>query len=255
MIEQSNYTFGLPIAASSYAAEIDKSLHILHIGMLIIFVLWGIFFTFCLFKYRKGANPSANHAAAKGGMISFLPDFMVLAFELWLVFALGLPIWSKVKEDFPIANQSHVVEMVAEQFAWSFHYPGTDNLFGKKDIKLISSGNLIGLDDTDPLSQDDFVLTNELHVPIDKPTIIYMTSKDVIHSFFVPEFRVKQDTVPGMRIPLWFKPIKTGAFEIGCAQLCGLGHYRMKGTVIVHSPEDFEKWKMEQIQAKLASAE
>jgi cytochrome c oxidase subunit 2 len=216
--------------------------------MVVIFVLWAIFFTYCLIRFRRARNPQASHAENMGGTASFLPDIAVLAFEIWLIFVFGLPIWSQVKVDFPKPEDSNQVELVAEQFAWNFHYAGPDGIFGKTDPKQISPGNTLGLDMNDPAAQDDIVSLNELHVPIGKPTIVTMTSKDVIHSFFVPEFRVKQDVVPGMRVPLWFEPTKTGPFELVCAQLCGLGHYRMKGTVIVHTPEEFEA-TLKQIKA------
>ncbi|MCG3205105.1 MAG: Alternative cytochrome c oxidase subunit 2 [Elusimicrobia bacterium] len=251
MIDPSNYTVGLPIAASTYASKVDLSLNILQWGMVAIFVIWGIFFTYCLVRFRSRNNPSASYAAAnKGGALSFLPDVMVLGFEIWLIFFLGLPIWAEIKETFPTAMESNVVELVAEQYAWGFQYSGDDGLFAKRDPKQISSGNTIGLDANDPNGKDDYVSINELHVPLGKPTLLYMSSKDVIHSFFVPEFRVKQDVVPGMRVPLWFEPTKTGRFEIGCAQLCGLGHYRMRGEVVVHTPEEFEVWKQEKMKEK-----
>lgn len=239
-----NYTFGLPIAASTYADKLDSALNILQAGMVVIFVLWGLFFAYCLIRFRRIANPSASYSVAqKGGFSSFVPDAAVLAFEVWLIFFLGLPIWSEIKEQFPAESDSLVVEMVAEQFAWGFQYAGPDGQFAKKDPKQISGGNTIGIDYSDPASGDDIITINELHVPLGKPTLLYMTAKDVIHSFFVPEFRVKQDVVPGMKSPLWFEPTKTGRFEIGCAQLCGLGHYRMKGEVVVYTPEEFEAWQ------------
>lgn len=238
-----NYTFGLPIAASTYAARIDRSLGILHWAMITIFVLWGIFFVFCLIRFRKKHGLAADHGAAhRNVFFSYLPDAMVLGFELWLVFLFGLPIWSHVKEEFPEEGRSNVVHLTAEQFAWGFQYAGPDGAFGRKDPKQIGSGNTLGIDETDPVAADDIVSLNELHVPLGKPTILKMTSKDVIHSFFVPEFRTKQDVVPGMEQVLWFQPTRAGRYEIGCAQLCGLGHYRMRGDVIVHEPEEFQAW-------------
>ena len=249
MINPSNYRFGLPIAASTYAAKVDMGIHILHWGMIAIFVIWGIFFTYCLIRFRSSKQPVASYdAATKGGLLSFLPDMMVLGFELWLIFFIGLPVWAEIKEKMPADKDANVVQLVAEQFAWGFQYPGADGQFGARDPKQISSGNTIGLDANDPNGKDDYISLNELHVPIDKPTILYLTSKDVIHSFFVPEFRVKQDVVPGMRIPLWFQATAPGHYEIGCAQLCGLGHYRMKGEVIVDTPEEFEAWKLEKMK-------
>ncbi len=218
--------------------------------MFLMFVVWGLFFAYCLIRFRRGKNPQASRTAPLGTAASFAPDALVLAFEIFLIFFLGLPLWSHVKVDFPNEADSNVVELVGEQFAWGFQYAGPDGQMGRRDPQQISSGNTIGIDLSDPASADDIISLNELHVPLGKPTLLYMTSKDVIHSFFVPEFRVKQDIMPGMRIPLWFEPIKTGAFEIGCAQLCGLGHYRMRGEVIVHTPEEFETWKLERLKEK-----
>jgi cytochrome c oxidase subunit II len=251
-----NYTFGLPVAASTYAAEIDRSLHILHWGMYVIFGLWGIFFVYCLirFRHRKSAVPGPRGGQASP-FFSYLPDAMVLGFELWLVFLFGLPIWSHVKEEFPEEERSEVVELVAEQFAWGFQYAGPDGKFGKRDPKQITPGNTLGIDANDPAAADDVVSLNELHVPLGKPTILKMTSKDVIHSFFVPEFRTKQDVVPGMEQRLWFEPTRAGRYEIGCAQLCGLGHYRMRGDVIVHEAADYEAWLTAKQAEKAAAQE
>ena len=132
--------------------------------------------------------------------------------------------------------------MVAEQFAWNIHYPGPDGLFGGTGAEFIDSDNVLGLDPDDEDGWDDITTLNELHVPTGKPTIIHLTSKDVIHSFFVPSFRVKLDAMPGMRTKLWFEPILEGKFEIACSQLCGLGHTTMRGDVFSESPEKFEAW-------------
>ena len=254
MIDQSNYRFGLPVAASTYADKIDLSLSILQWGMVAMFVVWGIFFAYCLVRFRQSRNPVATSNPIKGGAVSFIPDVLVLGFEVWLVFFLGLPIWAHIKEEFPKANDSLVVTLVAEQYAWNFQHAGPDGMFGARDAAQISSGNTLGLDTNDANGADDTISINELHVPLGKPTILRMTSKDVIHSFFVPEFRTKQDIVPGMETLLWFEPTQTGRFEIGCAQLCGLGHYRMRGEVVVHSPADFEAWQQEQLKQKMEAS-
>lgn len=249
-----NYTFGLPIAASTYAERLDSSLGILHAGMIAIFVVWSVFFVYCLVKFRARPGRAADYHGWKSELGSWAPDAAVLSFEIWLIFLLGLPLWSHVKEDFPAAADSHVVELVAEQFAWGFHYAGPDGKFAKKDPKQVTMSNPLGLDEADPAGQDDYITYNELHVPLGKPTLLYMTSKDVIHSFFVPEFRVKQDVVPGMRSPLWFEPNRPGRFEIGCAQLCGTGHYAMRGEVIAYEPADYDAWAAGMAQAKVAAA-
>jgi cytochrome c oxidase subunit 2 len=219
--------------------------------MILIFVLWFSFFVYCLVRFRRKA---ASYQGWKHHVVSFVPDGLVLLFELWLIFVFGLPLWSQIKEDFPTESDSNVVEMTAQQFSWGFHTPGADGRFGKKDPSLVSVTNQLGLDPDDPADKDDLVHYNELHVPLGKPTILYMTAKDVIHSFFVPEFRVKQDIVPGLRTPLWFEPTRVGRYEIGCAQLCGVGHYVMRGDVVVDTPEDYEKWLASQAADKQASA-
>jgi cytochrome c oxidase subunit 2 len=142
----------------------------------------------------------------------------------------------------PKAEESNVVEIVAEQFAWNVQYAGQDGQFGRRDPKFIDSGNVLGLDPEDPAGKDDIITINEVHVPLGKPTLLYLTSKDVIHSFFVPAFRVKTDAMPGMRIPLWFEPTRAGKYEIACSQLCGIGHSKMRGDVVVDTPEEFEAW-------------
>lgn len=244
----------LPEAASTFAPKVDFALNLIHIAMFAIFFAWLLFFIIALVKFRRKNNAPADHNVHKWAITSFLPDAAILVFEIWLIFAFGLPIWSQIKEKFPSDQSSNVVDMVAEQFAWGFQYAGPDGVMGKRDPKLMNSSNNLGLDHSDPASKDDIVSLNQLYVPDNKPTIVYMTSKDVIHNFFVPEFRVKQDVVPGMRIPLWFQPTKQGTFELVCSQLCGLGHYRMKGLVTVLSAEQFDA-KLKEIKSQEETAQ
>ena len=131
---------------------------------------------------------------------------------------------------------------VAEQFGWNIQYPGPDGQFGRKSFEFIDSSNVLGLDPEDPAGKDDVVTLNQLYIPTGKPTLVYLSSKDVIHSFFIPEFRIKQDATPGMKVSMWFEPNRVGKYEIGCAQLCGIGHATMRGDVEVQTPEDFDAW-------------
>jgi cytochrome c oxidase subunit 2 len=139
------------------------------------------------------------------------------------------------------------VHVVAQQFAWNFQYPGPDGQFGRRQAALVTAENPIGLDADDPASKDDFVTINNLNVPIGKSTILKMTSTDVIHNFQVANFRNKQDVVPGLETMLWFEPTIEGKFEIGCAQLCGLGHTKMVGNVHVQSAAEFADWEKQQV--------
>jgi cytochrome c oxidase subunit 2 len=239
-----NY-LGLPVAASTHAGDIDQLISLVHWLMLVLFVGWGAFFMFVLFRFRKGAHPKADYAGAKGKISKGL-EIAVVVVEALLLVVYAIPAWATRVKAFPAENEATVVRVVAEQFAWNVHYPGPDGKFGRTDIKLISADNPLGLDRTDPNAKDDITTINQLNVPIDRPVLVHLSSKDVIHSFGLYEMRVKQDAIPGMSIPVWFIPNKAGEYEITCSQLCGLGHFRMRGFVTVQTAADFQKWTADQ---------
>ncbi|PZA07997.1 MULTISPECIES: cytochrome c oxidase subunit II [unclassified Meiothermus] len=143
--------------------------------------------------------------------------------------------------------QNHmVVEVLTQQWLWSYRYPGKDGVLGPASIKRFTPANQFGLDPQAPASQDDIpVLGGPLALPVGQPVLLRMRSNDVIHSFYVPEFRVKWDVVPGMVTEVWFTPTKTGEFQVICAELCGVGHYSMVGKVVVMEPDAFQKWLSE----------
>jgi cytochrome c oxidase subunit 2 len=126
--------------------------------------------------------------------------------------------------------------------------PGADGQFGRRDVNFVSNSNPLGIDPSDPAGKDDIVTTGELHVPVDRPVIAELSSKDVIHDYFVPDMRIAGDAIPGSLIPIWFTPVKTGSYEVVCAQLCGLGHYGMKGTLVVDTPQDYQAWLKERAE-------
>ena len=242
---------GLPVNASAHGHEIDNMIGLVHWLMLILFVIWTPFFIYVLYRFRQSKNPKANYHGAQGKLSTYQEVGVVVA-ELVLLFAFAIPAWSAFKNDFPATADASVVHVVGEQFAWNFHYPGPDGKFGARSIDRIdATDNPLGVDWSDPNSTDDITTINELHLPVDKPVIIHITSKDVIHSFGLNAMRVKQDAIPGLDIPVHFTPIKTGKYDISCAQLCGLGHYRMKGRMTIHTREGYADWvkqSMEEIE-------
>ena len=137
-----------------------------------------------------------------------------------------------------------VIELTAQQFAWNIRYPGADNQFGRTSPALIddSLGNYLGLDPKDPAGKDDVTAQNIMAVPVNRPVRVILRSKDVTHSFFVPQLRLKQDAVPGMAIRVHFTAVKTGEYEIACAELCGMQHYKMRGRLLVMPEEEFHAW-------------
>jgi len=231
----------MPIQASTHAAEIDQMTVLVHWLMLVMFVGWGLFFIFVLFRFRRGANPVASYTGAKG-KISKGTEVAVAVIEVVLLIFYAIPAWAKRVKAFPSETEAVVVRVVAEQFAWNIHYPGPDGRFGRTAINLISADNPLGLDRADAAAKDDITTINQLNLPIDRAVLVHLSSKDVIHSFGLIEMRVKQDAVPGMSMPVWFIPSRLGEYEISCSQLCGLGHFRMRGFITVQSAADYEKW-------------
>ena len=253
---------GLPALASTHGGQIDSMIGWVHVFMLILFVGWGGFFTYCLFRFRRSRQRVANYAGVKSHTSSYL-EVGVAVVEAVLLFGFAIPLWAARVERMPSTSEALLVHVTAEQFAWNAHYAGPDGVFGRTDIKLVDTqDNPLGLDRSDPAAKDDITTLNQLYLPVNKPIIVNLRSKDMIHSFGVPEFRVKQDAIPGLTIPIWFVPNVTTAdmrtrtgnpefqYEIACAQLCGLGHYRMRGFVTVLSTDEYQKW-VEGEEAKL----
>ena len=256
---------GMPVAASTHAGDIDNMMVLVHWLMAVLFVGWGGFFVFVLVRFRRRANPKANYAGAKG-KIAKSTEVAVAIVEVLLLVAYAIPSWATRVKAFPSENEAVVVRVIGEQFAWNVHYPGPDGKFGRTDIKLVSADNPIGLDRADPAAKDDITTINQLNIPVDRPILVRLTTKDVIHSFGLYEMRVKQDAIPGMDIPVWFVPNVTTEdmrrkvgkpdfeYEIACSQLCGLGHFRMRGFVTVQSDADFKKWLAEQAKELAAGS-
>src|SRR5688572_23525823 len=251
---------GLPELASTHGAQIDGLIGWTHVFMLILFVGWGSFFVYALIRFRRSRNPVANYAGVKSHTSSYL-EAGVAVVEMILLLGFAIPLWAARVDRIPPESESLVVQVTGEQFAWNIHYPGPDGKFGRTDIKLLDlQSNPLGIDRSDPAAKDDVTTLNQFYLPVNKPIIVRLRSKDVIHSFGVPEFRVKQDAIPGLTIPIWFVPNVTTAemrtrtgnaefqYEIACAQLCGLGHARMRGFVTVQTAEEFQKWMDERVK-------
>ena len=236
---------GLPPQASTHAGDIDHMIVLVHWLMLVLFVGWGAFFLFVLFRFRKGANPKADYVGAKGKIAKGI-EIGVAVVEVILLLVYAIPAWATRVGAFPSESEATVVRVTAKQFEWISHYPGPDGRFGRRDVTRVAADNPLGLVRSEPDGKDDIVTTNQLNLPVDRPVLIQLTSLDVIHSFGLFEMRVKQDAIPGMEIPVWFVPNKTGQYEIACSQLCGIGHFRMRGFVNIQSAADFRNFLAEE---------
>ena len=215
--------------------------------MAALFFGWSAFFIFVLIRFRKRVHPRADHLGVRSGISTHL-EFSVVLIEAVLLLGFAIPLWARRVNQFPPGKDALLVHVVAQQFSFNYHLPGPDGQFGRRDVGFVSNTNPLGLDPNDPAGKDDIVTSGELHVPVNRPIVAELSSKDVIHDYFLPAMRIGGDAIPGSLIPIWFTPVKTGSYEVICAQLCDLGHSGMKGTLVVDTPQDYQAWLKERAE-------
>jgi len=256
-------SLGLPsVSASTQGPQIDNIISIVHWLMLVLFVGWGAYFIFTLIKFRASKNPKADYKGVRNHYSSYI-EGLVAVIEVALLFGFAFPIWASRVNDVPKGNEVVQIRVIGQQYLWNFHYPGPDGVFGKTSVNLVDEAeNPIGLDRDDSFAKDD-VYVPQMHIPVNTPINVSLSTKDVIHNFKLPELRVSQDAIPGMQVPIYFKATMTSeeflaklegtaregmGYEIACAQLCGNSHYRMKGYMTVHKEEDYNNWLIEEAE-------
>jgi cytochrome c oxidase subunit 2 len=232
----------MPPLASSTGEKVDALIVWVHLLMIALFIGWVAYFLYAVWRFSGKRNPKADYYGVRNHLSSYI-ELIVAGVEAVLLLGVAIPVWAKAVDHFPDAKDATVIYVMAQQYAWNVRYAGPDGVFGRQDMKFVSDGNVFGVDPNDPNGKDDIQLLNEIHVPVNKPVIVYVSSKDVIHSFKLAAMRVCQDAIPGLRIPLWFIPTQTGRYQINCAQLCGPGHSAMTGGMVtVESQADYDKW-------------
>jgi cytochrome c oxidase subunit II len=240
----------LPELASTNGKAVDDLMVYVHWLMLALLVGWSIYFVYVLWRFQAARQPKADPV----GSTSKIPKYSELAVvlvEAVLLIGVAVPIWAKNVDNFPKPEDSTVVQIMAQQYSWNARYPGADGIFGRQDMKRIANDNVFGVDPADTHGADDIQVVNEIHAEVNRPVLIYLSSKDVIHSIKIVAMRVTQDAIPGLRIPFAFTPTKEGRFQIECAQLCGPAHAAMAGGfIVVDSKENYAKW----LKSKSAAA-
>ena len=208
-----------------------------------VFVAVCLFMAYCVWAYRYRPDRKAEYK----------PEDKKLEFRLtWLtalgvaaLLAPGLVVWNKF---ITVPENAMKIEVVAYQWGWNYRLPGADGVLGKTSVGLISDDNPYGLDISDPNSKDDIiVMDSDLHLEINQPVKVELRSLDVLHNFYVPQFRAKMDMLPGIITYYWFTPEKKGDYEVLCAEYCGTGHYAMRGRVLVDEEKDYSNWLAKQI--------
>ncbi len=209
---------------STFGPDIDRLYYIILVITGLVFVLTEFLLFYFLFKYRKkeGRKAEYSHGSTKAEVIwTLIPFVIVVAIGL-----MSVSVWDQIKNPVEFPNPDYEIIVSARQFEWDAIYPGADGELG---------------------TEDDFTVLNRIHVPVNEPILVHLEAEDVIHSFFVPDFRLKQDAVPGMTIPVWFEVTEPGEYILGCAELCGIGHYRMYGMIVVLTAEEYREWEAGQI--------
>lgn len=236
-----NKLIGIPALASEHGEMVDNMLELVHWVMLILFVGWSIFLVIVFTKFRASKSQKADYYGVRGHATTHI-EIGVVIVEAVLLLGFAFPLWSQQSQQYPTGKDVVKIRAVGEKFTWSFQYAGTDGALGRMDLNLIdaANGNIIGRDMKDPNGKDDFVKGGVLTLCEGRPVIIDVTSKDVIHNLALVPMRAAQDATPGVRGHLWFKPTKTGEWDIICGQLCGVGHSQMKARLVVVDAKEFD---------------
>ncbi len=240
----------MPDVASKSGEQIDQLTYFIYYLTGAVFVLTQIVYIYFLIKYRakKGVRATYSHGDNRLELIwTAIPTAIFIG--LW---GYSNHMWWDVIHKEPPAETMQVA-VTAYQFGFAFQYPGASGKLGRSDVKLLSADNVFGNDRSDPLTKEDFQ-SGVLELPVNKAVRIRLNSRDVIHGFYIPQFRIYQDAVPGRTIDwVWFIPTKIGSYDLACSQLCGSGHYNMKAQIEVVSQEEFDKWYKQKLAA-VASA-
>ncbi|WP_086929486.1 c-type cytochrome [Agarilytica rhodophyticola] len=225
-----------PIASNWH--NIDLTINITFWVTGIVFVAVNLFLAYVVYRYRYDKNKRSLYQPENKKLEGWLT--VITALGVAAMLAPGLIVWG----DFvTVPDNADEIEVVGQQWQWGYRFPGGDKQLGKTAARFISEENPFGLDPTDEAGQDDIIVdSNEIHLPINRPVKVLLRSKDVLHNFAVPQFRVKMDLVPGTVSYLWFEPTRVGKFDILCMELCGIAHHAMRGKVIVDSEQDFNDW-------------
>ena len=236
----------MPDVASKSGEQIDQLTYFIYYLTGAVFILTQVVYIYFLIKYRakKGVRATYSHGDNRLEIVwTAIPTAIFIG--LW---GYSNHMWWDVIHKEPPAGTMEVA-VTAYQFGFSFQYPGASGQLGRSDVKLLSADNVFGNDRSDPLTKEDFQ-SSVFELPVNKAVRIRLNSRDVIHGFYIPQFRIYQDAVPGRTINwVWFIPTKIGSYDLACSQLCGSGHYNMKAQIEVVSQEEFDKWYKQKLAA------
>lgn len=236
-----------------HGEQVDHFMELIHLFMFALFVGWTIFFLYTIIRFYRKRSQKADHYGVKSHLSTHLEVGVVIV-EAVLLLGFAFPLWAERSDGFADAEKSDPVKVrvIGYQYGWVYHYPGEDGIFGRVDTKTLygmDGDRNVALDSTCPNAADDFI-TSELILPAERPAILGITSRDVIHNYAIVPLRTQQDAMPGKEIPMWFTAKEPLDTFVVCAQLCGEGHANMVGNLSIRKPQAYAKWAVD--QSKLA---
>lgn len=248
-----NNLIGITPNASEHGGLVDHMLGFVHWFMLILFIGWSIFLTIAFLRFRRSKNPRADYHGVRSHASTHI-EIGVVVVEAILLLGFAFPLWSHQADNFPTSPDTIRMRAMGEKFLWNFQYPGADMMISTWNPRNMSAANMTGRDLHDPNGKDDFVNPGTMKLPVGRPVIVDVASKDVIHNLALVPMRAAQDAIPGVKAHMWFKPVKEGTWDIICGQLCGPGHAQMKAILEVIPQAEYDEWAKEQSAAAAAKS-
>jgi cytochrome c oxidase subunit 2 len=243
-ISDINIPLGITQNASEQGMLVYHMLGFVHWFMLALFIGWSAFLIHVFWKYRASRNARADYHGVRGHASTHI-EIGVVIVEAILLLGFAFPLWARQADGYPTSPDTIKMRAMGEKFLWNFQYSGNDSLLSTWNPRAIAPNNATGRDLSDPNGKDDFVNPGTMKLPVGRPVIVDVASKDVIHNLALVPMRAAQDACPGVKAHMWFKPIKTGTWDIICGQLCGPGHAQMKAVVEVLEAKEFDDWSKE----------
>lgn len=248
-----NTWIGITENASEHGGLLDHMLGFVHWFMLALFIGWSIFLIIAFTRFRQSKNAKADYYGVRGHASTHI-EIGVVVVEAILLLGFAFPLWSHQADDFPTSPDTIKIRAMGEKFLWNFQYPGDDMMLSTWDMRSIGPNNVTGRDLLDPNGKDDFINPGTMKIPLGRPVIVDVASKDVIHNLAIVPMRAAQDAIPGVKAHMWFKPVKEGSWDIICGQLCGPGHAQMKANLEVVPGPEYDEWAKEQSAAAAAKS-
>jgi cytochrome c oxidase subunit II len=243
-ISDINIPFGITQNASEHGGLVDHMLGFVHWVMLVLFIGWSSYLIYVFWKYRATNTPKADYHGVRGHATTHI-EIGVVIVEAILLLGFAFPLWSRQADEYPTSADTIKMRALGEKFLWNFQYPGNDMMLSTWNMRAVSQSNATGRELNDPNGKDDFVNPGTMKLPVGRPVIVDVASKDVIHNLALVPMRAAQDACPGVKAHMWFKPVKTGTWDIICGQLCGPGHAQMKAVIEVMEGKEYDDWAKE----------